>query len=411
MTLKETFNFIHGTLKFGSVLGLESISRLMEKLGNPEDSLKFIHIAGTNGKGSVASIIASCLTEAGFKTGLYTSPALLRFTERIRVDGAEISHDDLCICAKKVKEAALEIEKEGNPHPTEFEIVTAIAFLYFKSQNCDFVVLETGLGGRLDATNVIKTPVLTVITSISLDHTDRLGETLSDIAEEKCGIIKNCPTVTTVNQEKEALSVILAHDKNAHLAPCLEILEETPFDTTFKTEEGTLTLSLSGAHQAENAGIALYALKLLGIEKSAVREGFMKVRHRARLEVLRKEPLVILDGAHNVSAMEGLKKYVSMIEGEKVLIIGMLKDKDYKKCAEIIAPVFDEVIAVDVKSPRALLKEDLKKEMERHIKNVRCMALSDALSELSPGKSYVIAGSLYMAGEAIAILEGKEPLL
>lgn len=403
MNKEEALNFIHGTERFGSVLGLESIKRLCGELGHPEEGQKFIHIAGTNGKGSVASALAAILTHAGYKTGLYTSPALVDFNERIRVDAKPIDDEALCRTAEEVKEACGRIVEKGFAHPTEFELVTALGLLHFKKEKCDYVVLEVGLGGRLDATNVIKDPALCIITSLSLDHTDRLGSTVGEIAGEKCGIIKgNVRVLTTEAQMPEAMEVIKKRAENLSIVSVPEIKKET-LDGIWFDFCGTkdIFFPLAGEQQAQNASLAVSAAEELGISGEDIKEGIKNTYHPARMEKMSEDPLVILDGAHNPSAMRHLEKNIKVLlpEGKKTLIIGMLKDKDFESSAAIIAPLFDEIITVDIKSPRALPKEELASVMKKYCRKVTPMELSAAYGSIEKGRIYVAAGSLYMAGE------------
>ncbi len=403
MNKDEALSFIHGTLKFGSVLGLDSIKKLMEYLDNPHKGMRYIHVAGTNGKGSVCSMLSSMLISAGYNTGLYTSPALVNFNERIRLNGEEISDADLALCTERVKEACMKMEKDGLNHPTEFEIVTAVAFLYYKMKKADIVVLEVGMGGRLDATNIIENPLVTVITSISLDHTDRLGDTISAIAGEKCGIIKKGSiTVTSAYQDEEALSVIKETADKLIVAGKPVLKEETLSGLTFDYGNmENLFLSLTGEHQIENASVAICVAKAIGLFDEDIRKGLSKVTHPARMEVIRENPPVILDGAHNPSAMLHLKNNVKkFLAGYKrTLIIGMLKDKDYEECAFLIGEEFDRIITVDVPGSRALPKEELAVIYKKYCDDVTSMDLKDAVSEIDRNGAFVIAGSLYMAGE------------
>lgn len=403
MDKNEALSFIHGTLKFGSVLGLDSIKNLMEYLGNPHKGMRFIHVAGTNGKGSVCSMLSQMLISAGYNTGLYTSPALVNFNERIRLNGEEISDYDLALCTEKVKEACKKMENDKLSHPTEFEIVTAIAFLYYKMKKADVVVLEVGMGGRLDATNIIEKPLVSVITSISLDHTDRLGSTVAEIAGEKCGIIKKgAITVTSAYQDEEALSVIKEKADKLIIAGKPVLKEETLSGLCFDyANMENLFLSLTGEHQIENASVAIAVAKAIGLFDEDIRAGLKCVTHPARMEIIRENPPVILDGAHNPSAMTHLKNNVKKFLGgyKKTLIIGMLRDKDYEECAEIIGREFDRIITVDVPGARALPKEELAEVYKKYCDNVFSMPLSEAIKEIDDKGAFVIAGSLYMAGE------------
>lgn len=412
MTKNEALLFIHSAEKFGSVLGLDSMKRLCGMLGHPERGQKFIHIAGTNGKGSVAACLNAVLMHAGIKTGLYTSPALVDFSERIRVNSEPITDSDLSEITLKVKKACEAITEKGYPHPTEFEIVTAIGLLYFKKEACDAVILEVGLGGRLDATNVIEDPELCIITSLSLDHTDRLGDTIEKIAAEKCGIIKgSVPVITTENQKEEALSVIREKAQNLTLVPVPLVKEETLSGITF--DFGTIDdifCPLTGCHQAENAAISITAAKMLGISDSDIKEGIKNTVHSARMEKVSDDPLFIIDGAHNESAMEYLFKNLKKLlpPGKKTLIIGMLKDKNYEKSAKIISGIFDRIITVDIESPRALKKEELLSCFKKYHENVTAMPLKEAVGQIKKGEIFVAAGSLYMAGELKKLIRDKK---
>lgn len=407
MNKEEALKFIHGTEKFGSVLGLDGIRALCAELGHPETGQKFIHIAGTNGKGSVASALSAILIQAGFKTGLYTSPALVDFSERIKVNSVPIGDCDLCRNTEKVKAACESMIKKGLPHPTEFEIVTALGLMQFKKEKCDYVVLEVGLGGRLDATNVIEAPTLCIITSLSLDHTDRLGNTIEEIAGEKCGIIKgDVRVLTTENQPIGAMTVIKKSAKHLTVTPVPEIKEETLDGIRFDSDGmRDIFFPLTGEQQAENASLAVRAAKMLGIGDGDIKEGIKKTYHPARMQKLSDNPLVILDGAHNPSAMEHLEKNIKALlpEEKRTLIIGMLKDKDFESSAKLIAPLFDEIITVDIKSSRALPKEELALVMAKYCPSVHKMSIEEAYNSIGTGKSYVVAGSLYMAGEFLRL--------
>lgn len=403
MTENEALLFIHSAEKFGSVLGLDSMKRLCGMLGHPERGQKFIHIAGTNGKGSVAACLNAILMKAGLKTGLYTSPALVDFSERIKVNSVPIGAEELSKITLKVKNACEALTEKGFPHPTEFEIVTAIGLLYFKKTACQAVILEVGLGGRLDATNVIEDPKLCIITSLSLDHTDRLGDTIEKIAAEKCGIIKGrVPVITTKNQKEEALSVIRKKSENLTLASVPSVKSETLSGITFDFDGiEDIFCPLTGSHQAENAALSITAAKMLNISDSDIKEGIKNTVHPARMEKVSDDPIFIIDGAHNESAMEYLYENLKRLlpPGKKTLIIGMLKDKNYEKSAKIISGIFDRIITVDIESPRALKKEELLNCFKKHHENVTAMPLKEAVGQIKKGEIFVAAGSLYMAGE------------
>ena len=412
---EDALSFIHGSLKLGSKLGLTNIRELCERIGRPQDSLQFVHIAGTNGKGTVTSSLAAVLTAAGYRTGAYTSPFVYRFNERIQIDGEEVADAQIAKNTYIVKCACEEMVRDGFNHPTEFEIVTALGLLCFKDAACRFVTLEVGLGGRLDATNVIENPLCTVITSIGYDHMQYLGETLSEIAAEKCGILKEgAPIVIYGEQPNEALSVIRAKCSEMHAtmktAPLPKVKEASHRGTAFSAGNyENLFLPLAGEHMAKNVCITLSVIDVLrekGIQISdaAVYEGIKNVRHRGRLETIGENPLFILDGAHNDDGITALKKAAGdMFGGKKLIgITGMLADKEYEKAMEKIGGIFASLYTVTVPSPRALSADDLKSTAEKYNQNV-CAASSveEAVRlALSEKPDVILAfGSLYMLSD------------
>lgn len=358
MNYQEALEYIHSTLKFGSVLGLDSIKRLCEYLGSPQKKLRFIHVAGTNGKGSTCAMLSQILIEAGYKTGLYTSPYVEVFNERIRVNEQLILDDELASCTKTVKQAIEKMVEDGFTHPTEFEIVTAIAFVHFLNANCDYVVLETGLGGRLDATNVIDEPSLAIITSIDYDHMEWLGDTITKITTEKCGIIKgDCPVVSYPNQSEECFSAIKNFTNNLHIPKKPDIISSDLSGSTFDYDDlKALKITLIGKHQIFNATTAIEAAKILNIPPQFIREGLKNTLWGSRFEVISTTPLFIVDAAHNISGMLSFKNAVTefLSDKKKIFIMGMFKDKEHKKCAELIAPLANSIITVDTDNPRAL---------------------------------------------------------
>ena len=413
--------------KFGSVLGLERVSELLKRLGSPEKDLKIIHIAGTNGKGSVSRFIYSVLRAAGYKVGIYSSPYLEVFNERIEVDGEYIPDDTLEKYTDQASEIAKEMCHEGLLSPTEFDVVTAIAFMYFKEKNVDYVVLEVGLGGRGDSTNVIENPLVTAITSISYDHMDRLGNTLAEIAFEKAGIIKTAPVVTGL-MDKTAKDVIRekAASKNAPLYSMkekdYEIIEENLEGSTFtckilnKTWEN-LKISMIGEHQIQNAVVALYCLQLLDakLTDDKIREGMYLAQNPGRFEVLRKDPYIILDGAHNQAGIEGLVKTLNEnFKDEKLLIVtGMLKDKAVEEMCHAYKKLNADFITTEPNNPRKILKEDLAKVISDAGLNVvgtilpgQAKNLTDKLYACHERKygGIIFAGSLYLIGEVRRLL-------
>ncbi len=418
MTLTEAINYYHSLEKFGIMPGLERISLLSERLGSPHIKLKFIHVAGTNGKGSTCTALASVLHEAGYKTGLYTSPYVIDFRERIQLGMKMIAPEDLISCTEKVKSAIEELSSEG-VKITEFEAVTAAAFLYYAEKKCDFVVLETGLGGRFDATNIIEAPLCSIITSVSLDHIGVLGDTLGKIAYEKCGIIKNgCPVITGTEQRGEALEVIKAVSEKMNSSLMLrnsrelfEIENESITGTAVKSREGSFQIPFSGKHQLDNMALVTGAVEILRgngvkISPDAVINGIENARIPARTEVISRKPLVILDGSHNDGSTAALGYLVrNHLKNKKILaVMGMMADKDVRKSLGNLVPEFSYVIAVEPSNPRSMNCEELKGIVGEF--GVKCNAYKDpsegierAFSVLSQFDALIVCGSLYLAGD------------
>lgn len=431
MNYEEAIVYIHSTYRFGSKLGLENIRFLLKLMGNPQSELRFIHVAGTNGKGSTSAFINEVLMEEGYNVGLFTSPYLEVFNERIRLNGNCIENSDLATCTEIVKIKVDKMLALGMPHPTEFEIVTAIAMEFYKRQKADFVILEVGMGGRLDSTNIIERPLISVITPIALDHTDYLGETLDKIAYEKAGIIKNKSVVVSAPQAVEALDVIekIVEDKHACLIvadPELITVKEssikgTLFDVIFPDERfEDLEIHLAGDHQVMNAHLALTALKAMKdhlnmvLHRESIYKGFKGARWAGRLEVLRNDPLILIDGAHNVHGAKSLSKAISQyLSGKKIIgLIGVLSDKDYGGILDELAPYLDRAITTTPDSPRALTAESLAEELERRNLSARPIpsiadALRTALEELEPDEVLLAFGSLYLIGQVRTLICGS----
>lgn len=417
MEYSDALAYIHGTLKFGSKLGLHNVSRLLELMGNPQDKLKFVHLAGTNGKGSTAAFISSILEKSGYRTGLYTSPFLQRFTERIRVDGQEISPDDLARITAFVREKVEVMLEKGENHPTEFEIVTAMAFQYYLETNCDFVVLEVGLGGRFDSTNVIKTPELAVITTISYDHMDRLGNTLPEIAFEKAGIIKPGGDVLIYPQLPvvEKVFTNACDERGARLNKAdFSQLRLNSFNVdgqAFNYKDlKNIKITLMGGHQIRNAALAIDAARLLAskgcnISEASIRAGLSAAKWPGRLEVLSKKPLFLIDGAHNQECAEVLRDTLDLYFPEKrrIFIVGVLKDKDYKAMVNTVLPGSSMVITVTPESDRALPAGELAMVVQDYCKNVLISdtiekAVKTVVKEASENDVVCAFGSLYYIG-------------
>ncbi len=422
MTYDEAMFFIHNTEKYGSSLGLGNMFNLMAELGNVQDKLKIIHIAGTNGKGSVGAFISEILKFAGFKAGRYVSPTIFEYTERFQINGKFIEKYKFCHICDKVKNAVEKIVSQGKCHPTSFEIETAAAFLYFYEEKCDFVLLETGLGGRLDATNIIKENLCAVITSISIDHTDFLGNSLSEIALEKCGIIKNGSPVVSIFQNNKVMSIIEENclKKKSNL---IKVLKEDIFYNGFNDYYQNfnyknylnIKIRLLGNFQTENASLAIEVVELLikkgyNIKEKNIYDGLLNTVWQGRFQILGKNPVFVADGAHNSDAANRLRENIQMYFKSKkiVFIAAVFKDKDYKKIAELTADLADEIFVFTLKTPRGLDAEIFAEEFLKYNKNVFCVSdIEEAVSRsiLAAGKDGVVIafGSLSYMGELIRI--------
>ena len=420
MTLDEALHYIHEVCWKGSVPGLERISALLDVMGHPERRCKFVHVTGTNGKGSTCAMVASILRKAGYKVGLYTSPYIVRFNERIQVNGEQISDADICALTEYVKPFAESIFER----PTEFEMVTAIGFEYFARQNCDIVVCEVGMGGEFDATNVILPPEAAVICNIGLDHTEVLGDTLEKIAATKAGIIKpGCdaviyreqPSVEAVFEARcRALGVPLHKADFDSLHPVSHSLEGQVFDwESFKT----LRLPLLGEHQLHNAAVALTTARVLQkrgwkITDDDIRAGIESVRWPGRFELMRRDPLFIIDGGHNPQCIEALVKNIQdYLSGRTLTVLtGVLGDKDFHCMYRDVAQHAGEFITITPANPRALPAEQLAEYLRQFGKPVTpCASAYDGvkLALEHAGRDGVVLcyGSLYMIGDIDAALE------
>lgn len=420
MNYEEARNYLDQVSKGGSALGLDNMRELLNRLGNPQDRLKFIHIAGTNGKGSVLAYLSTILTEAGYRTGRYISPVLFSYREKIQVDEKMIGREDLARLTAAVKEAAEDMKKKHTGEPTIFEVETALAFLYFAEQNCDIVVLETGLGGALDATNVITTSVLEVIASVSMDHMDFLGDTLDKIALQKAGIIKPHTRVVSALQKPEAMEVI---EETCRKQECVlntaDPGQVTDISHGYDRQKFSykqwkdMEISLMGSYQLTNAALALEAvdsLRNLGyrLEDQAVYRGMKRAVWRGRFTVISREPVIVMDGAHNPAAAEELKKSLELYFPDKKLfyIFGMFRDKDYKKVTEITAPLADHIITVETPdNPRALSAKKLKDTVEKINPSVEAAesirsAVRRTMEQAREEDVIVIFGSLSFLAEA-----------
>lgn len=394
MNYNDALNYIHSLEVFGSRPGLKRIKELLSALGNPQNDVRFIHTAGTNGKGSVCTMMSYALRSAGYKTGLYISPFVICFRERIQINGEYIPEETLARLTEQVKDTNIQV--------TEFEFITAVAFLYYKEEKCDVVVLETGLGGRLDATNVIEKPLLSVITGIDMDHTGILGDTYEKIAFEKCGIIKkDSPVCTTYKQRNEVMNVICGY--KAPIVPDvtkLSVLKSDLSGNTFIYKDKEYSTKLIGEHQIENATLVIEALGCCGLQISyeEIKDGIGKAKFPARLELISKNPTVLLDGAHNPHGAKALEKVIKKLCGV-TLITGMMKDKDCEEVLKILSSYCKKILTVTVnENPRTMKAEELATLASKYCADVTpCESYMDALNKVRGEEMIVIAGSLYLA--------------
>lgn len=425
MHYDEALAWIHSIARFGMNQGLERIEALLGLLGNPQRACKYLHIGGTNGKGSTAAFAASVLEAAGYRVGLYTSPYLVQFTNRMAVNGQDISREHLVELVRKVKPLVEEIAADpALGQPTEFEVVTALAFCYFAREAPDIVVLEVGLGGRLDATNVVQ-PLVSAITTISLEHTQVLGDTVEAIAREKAGIIKKgAPVVTQAKGGAIPVFEAVCREKGV---PLYQLGKD--FHAVGQREDDTgqlfhyrgldrdyqdLHISLLGSYQVNNAALALAAGELLArsgfpLPEAAVRAGLSNARWPGRLEVLRRSPFVVIDGAHNLEAFQQLRIAVGRTFAYRrlVLVLGILADKAGENILAEILPLADSLVLTKPNSPRAADPLDLQKIVAGMWPALPCAvapeipaAVNLALEKAEPEDLVLIAGSLYLVSDA-----------
>ena len=428
MRYEEAMKYITEVGNFGSNYGLERTHKLLEYLGNPEKDLKLIHIAGTNGKGSTTSMITEILIGAGYKVGMYTSPFIEEFEERIQINGENIPKEKLAQLITKIKYAVDKVIEEGYNHPTEFEIITVLMFLYFATEEVDFAVVEVGLGGRLDSTNVI-TPILSVITSISFDHTNLLGNTLEEIAAEKAGIIKSCIPTVIYPQEEMAERVISSkcqeldsklYKINKEDAKLINIIKEDKIYQQVKVkldDEYDVKLPLLGEHQILNLAVALKALEVIKdkapkLNRESIVKSLATVRWNGRLEIMSNSPYVVIDGAHNIQGITQLDKNIKKYFEYKdmYLILGILADKDVEDMVNVITPKAKKVFTVTPNSMRAETAEELLEEVKKYNESCEAYndyknAFEDALKLCKKDDLLLISGSLYMIGEMRGIIK------
>lgn len=415
MTAAEAIKYIHSINWTFTKPGLERIGELCEKLGNPQNALRFIHVAGTNGKGSFCSMLDSVIRAAGYKTGLFTSPYITEFNERIRFCGENIDGGELAEITEYVKPFADAMQDK----PTEFELITAIGLEYFKRKGCDVVVLEAGMGGRLDSTNIIPTSILSVITGISLEHTAYLGDTVEKIAAEKAGIIKKNGTVLFGGEDGACARVIAerAKEMNADFA----VIDKSTLNIVRSDLNGSVfgyrglcdvAISLSGLYQPQNAANVIAAVDVLNekgfsISEDALRRGLLAARWQARFEVISRTPLVIFDGAHNPEGIEKAVESVKYYFGtQKVLVLtGVMKDKNYRYIAERLSEIAAAALTITPDNPRALDAAEYAAVLTDV--GVDATAYASVADAVSAGKALaaekniplVCLGSLYMYGE------------
>ena len=418
MNYIDAVKYIHSLLKFGIRPGLNGMDALLHFLGNPHKDLKYVHVAGTNGKGSTSTAISNILTDAGYKVGLYTSPYVTDFLERVQFCGKPIEKAVFAKNVEKVKFAIEELEKQ-DVIITEFEALTASAFLCYKELQCDVVVLEVGLGGRLDATNVIETPLVNVITSLSIDHSAILGNTIEKIAFEKCGTIKeNGNVICSFGQPEGAIKVIkkTVKEKNNTLTiPCesdIKILKSNIFGTEFVYKNNTYFVKMAGEHQVKNMTCVIEACNVLkkyfNLIEENIKSGISKTVLPARVEIISEKPLVILDGGHNE---DGAKAFYDAVlpelKGKYVIVVaGMMADKSVEKSLKPLMKKADTFLAVTPKNPRAMKCIQLAEIANKYSKEViatenvkDAVKLANISLNANSDAVLLVVGSLYLAGE------------
>ena len=431
MTYNEALEYIHSVSWKGSRPGLSRITELCERLGHPERSLSFIHVAGTNGKGSVCRMLSCILESAGYRVGLYTSPFVERFNERIMLDNRDISDDELAEITEYVRPFADSMEDL----PTEFELITAIAFEYFCRKGCDYVVLEVGLGGRLDSTNVIERSVLSVITGIDLDHMAFLGDTTAKIAAEKAGIIKSgCPVLFGEGDDsaEEVIRSVAAERGSLYRRTDFSAISNVRSDlseTSFLFGERPVRIGLHGLYQTRNTATVLTACDMLrsaglSLPEDAIDRGLLAARWKARFEVLCEAPLVIYDGAHNpqgiAGAVENIRYYLTdkrhTHDGRVILLMGVMADKDYDRMIGMLSPLASSVFCVTPQNSRSLPAEGVASEFRGFCVSSRAFdELSDGVcaacvAARDEGRPLVCLGSLYMYADVRHAVEAWREL-
>ncbi len=417
MTYEQAVKRINSLLRFGIKPGLERIQELLHRLGDPQESLSFIHVAGTNGKGTTCTLLSSVLQQAGYRTGLFTSPYVTEFRERFQINGEMIPKDQLAGLLDEILPVVENMAVQGKTI-TEFELITALALVWFAREHCDMVVLEVGLGGRFDATNVIPCPLLAVICSISLDHTAVLGDTIQKIAFEKAGIIKHGGVTVVYPQSDPAATCVIsqaARERGNHLVfvdPYKVSCQSSDLSGSILNYRGLeITLPFLGEHQVNNASTVLTAVEVLRekgirISDQDLQIGFAKAKIPARMEILGSSPVVLLDGGHNPEGAMALSKVVKKyLPGKKIVaIMGMMADKDSRSALSYIAPLCSQIITLQPENPRSLTSEELAKVASDFCPRVEAMhngeqAFQKARSLAGKDGAILICGSFFLAGE------------
>ena len=417
MTYEEARAFIDDTSKYGYILGLDTVTELLSRLGNPQDDLKFVHIAGTNGKGSILAYVSTILKEAGYKVGRYISPTIFEYRERIQVNEAYIPEEAVARLAERIYQAGQAMLAEGLAHPTAFEVETALAFLYFKETDCDIVVLETGMGGLTDATNVVKTTLVSAFASISMDHMGFLGDTLEEIARIKAGIIKPDTTVISTVQTARVREVLeeACREKRASYR---EVQKEELKDKKISFEDQSFTYKdrtnlrpgILGSCQLENAAAALEVIDALGelgypVTEEALRRGLEQTEWAGRFTVIEEDPLFLVDGAHNRDAADRLLETLklSVPEKRKIFIIGVLGDKEYDYMMSRLAPEAERIVTVMTPdNQRALPAEELAEAVRKYNPNVE--AAENIPEAVKKAKGYAGGDGMVLAFGSLSYL-------
>lgn len=426
MNFDESIEYIESLTKFGIKLGLKNIENLLDLMDNPQNELKIIHIAGTNGKGSTSNFIYETLVNANIETGLFTTPHLSYYNEKIRYNGLLISDNDLAVVTTYVKSKVDIMIERGMNHPTRFEVLTAVVLEFFKRKKVQFAILEVGMGGRLDSTNVIENPLISVITPISMDHNEYLGNTLKKIAYEKSGIIKDNRPVITTNLESEILDVI--KEKAKSINSKLTVIKSKEYEIInmdidgieFIYQNEIFNISMIAEYQVENAILAIETLRklsdnnLINISKEKIKEGINKAVWAGRFEIVKKNPLIIIDGAHNLDGIKALKKSIqNLFSGKKILaVFSMLGDKNVNEVVKEIMSCFDKVIVTDIDNSRKMNKDELFLLVKANNENVEYKKLNEAIENIDEySKDFdvtIVFGSLYMIGDFRKVVKKRD---